>query len=166
MGQCNCGVLELRGMLGFLCARVFCASQYPITPLCNTAGCAAGMSTTASLALFCTACFPPPRLHLPARLPAHRRRLPLRAAAPACPACLPLSCSRQRKNAYMKSLEMENRALKLENERLRSVCPPPALLPRRCIVSACVPVGCIHAALQPAAAMAGSRLGAGRQAAD
>jgi regulator of replication initiation timing len=27
--------------------------------------------------------------------------------------------SRQRKNAYMKSLEMENRALKLENERLR-----------------------------------------------
>lgn len=30
-----------------------------------------------------------------------------------------LPCSRQRKNAYMKSLEMENRALKLENERLR-----------------------------------------------
>lgn len=29
--------------------------------------------------------------------------------------------SRQRKNAYMKSLEMENRALKLENERLRCV---------------------------------------------
>lgn len=27
--------------------------------------------------------------------------------------------SRQRKNAYMKSLEMENRALKMENERLR-----------------------------------------------
>ena len=29
--------------------------------------------------------------------------------------------SRQRKNAYMKGLEMENRALKLENERLRCV---------------------------------------------
>lgn len=29
------------------------------------------------------------------------------------------ACSRQRKTAYMKSLEMENRALKLENERLR-----------------------------------------------
>lgn len=50
--------------------------------------------------------------------------------------------SRQRKNVYMKSLEMENRALKMENERLRAELTkcaaggvvtmplPPALAPR------------------------------------
>jgi len=41
----------------------------------------------------------------------------LQVTVAAAPPGLP--CSRQRKNAYMKSLEMENRALKMENERLR-----------------------------------------------